>query len=206
MNNSNIWLFKGSFEDALACGRSLPFVGHLGYVYILSFSEQICKLGCAQNIAQRLSAYRSEMTRYGRSAIHCAISRPHFNYRKVEQQALHTVNAPRCGEVIMASEDIICAVVEKLQLDLIAPPTYGVRHRSSYAFIDGLIDSLAASMKTVRKPSLIPVVQRTLKAHSDLGRLTGLSQAESTINALAVIEATTGLNLSAMRRIVEEVA
>lgn len=206
MSNSNIWLFKGSFDDALAYGRGIPVANHLGYVYVLSLAEHICKLGCTQNIAQRLSTYRSEMTRYGRSAIHCAISRPHFNYHTVEQQALHAVNAPRHGEVIMASEDTICAEIEKQHLDFVAPPAYSTKYRAANAFFSAVADELIASMKTIPMPSLIPTVQNALKAHHDLGRLSGLSQAESMINALAVIEADTGLDLSAMRLVVEEVA
>ncbi|MFV0283745.1 MAG: GIY-YIG nuclease family protein [Castellaniella sp.] len=206
MNNSNIWLFKGSFEDARNYGRSIPVAGHLGYVYIISFSGRICKLGCTQNIGQRLSTYSSEMARYGRSASHCWISRPHFNYHAVEQQTLCTVDATRHGEVIMASKEAISVAVEKQHLDLVAPPDYGAQYRASHEFVDHLINELTTSLKAIRRPSPISIVQKALKTYSDLGRLSGLSPAESMINTLAVVEADTGLDLSTMRRVAAEVA
>jgi hypothetical protein len=48
-------------------------------------------------------------------------------------------------------------------------------------------------------------VQTILDRHAALGRATGLSERDATINALAVIEVHTGLDLSAFHAVLQEV-
>lgn len=206
MNTTNIWLFDGALDDAITLGRSLPLADDLGYVYVLALSNRTCKLGSTRHFAQRLTTHRSEVARYGISIARCSITRPHFNYRAVEQQSLRSLVALRQGEVVRAPYAVVQAAVEMQTPEFVARANYGADHRAGWAFCQRLVDELSAPIGLAPEHDLTKHVEQLLDTHRELGRRSGLSEAASVRNALAVIEAHTGLDLSSLRRAVEEVA
>ena len=205
MRAPDFWLIVDDVNAALAFASSLPRADGLGYVYVLALSNGTCKLGSTTNLAQRLAQHRTETARYGVSIWRSLTTRPHFNYRAVESGALRWLGNDGRREVLPNDLSTVRRAVEAQTLEWTVPEDYAARHRSAWALCNKLMRNIAAGLGITSQGELTLEASRLLDAHVELGRRTGLSETEGMFNALAVIEATTGLDLRALRAVLLEV-
>lgn len=205
MQTSDAWLIDDGMHGALAFAALLPRADGLGYVYVLALSNGHCKLGSTTDLRQRLTQHRTETARYGVSITRCRVTRPHFNFRAVESRALRWLGNEGRREVIPRALSDVCRAVEAQTLERTVPEDYAARHRSAWAFCNRFMQQIAAGLGIAPRGELTREASRLLEAHVELGRLTGLSETSSMLNALAVIEAHTGLDLRSLRAVLLEV-
>ena len=205
MQTSDFWFIDDDVHGALAFASLLPRADGLGYVYVLAFSNGHCKLGSTTELRQRLTQHRIDTARYGVSITRCLVTRPHFNFRAVESRALRWLGNEGRREVIPNALSDVCRAVEAQTPEWTAPEDYAARHRSAWAFCNRFMQQIAAGLGIAPRGELTREASRILEAHVELGRLTGLSEAASMLNALAVIEANTGIALRSLRAVLLEV-
>lgn len=206
MNHCTTWWTHGGLDKVTKLASELPDAEGLGFVYVLSLSNNTRKIGCTGQLHQRLRAHDFEMSRYGVEIVFCSITRPHFNFRTVERNALRWLNVVGTREVLPDLHKTVCDAVAAQILELTAPADYVARHRTAHAYITKLMTTVGAQLGIEPKGELSRTAGLIVEAHTAVGRLTGLSEANSMLNALAVIESRTGLQLQALRNIVKEVA
>jgi hypothetical protein len=206
MTICNTWLIHGDLNKVAEFSNELPEADGIGFVYVLSLSNNTRKLGCTANLYQRLRTNGTEMSRYGVSVQFCSVTRPHFNFRTVEQNALHWLNSVGTKEILSDPHKTVCEAVAAQHLDLLAPDSYVVEHQTAYAYVAGLMRDIGGRLGIASQPEITRGVSRILDAHTKLGRLTGLSETDSMLNALAVIESQTGLKLQSLRDVLLGVA
>ena len=107
----NTWLLHGSANHVIEYAIALPEADGLGFVYVLSLSNDTRKLGCSTNLHQRLLAHQTEMSRYGVEIQFCSITRPHFNFRAVERNALRWLNSVTAKEILSDPHERVCEAV-----------------------------------------------------------------------------------------------
>ena len=206
MQTPDFWLIDDDLGNATACASRLPSAEALGYVYVLALSNDTRKLGSTGHLAQRLTQHRVETARYGVAIKRCLVTRPHFNFRAVEAQALRWIGSDGRREILPAGLSDIRRAIEAQILNWTAPQDYVKQHRSPMAFCTRIMQQIAAGLGVGTDGRLTREANRILDAHVELGSRTGLSETASMLNALAVIEARLGLNLRALRDILQEVA
>jgi hypothetical protein len=200
------WLIDGDLSGAMAFASHLPIAQGMGYVYVLALSNDRRKLGSTADLAQRLAQHRTETARYGVSITHCIVTRPHFNFRAVESRSLRWLGSEERREVLPNALSEVRRAVEAQTLEWTAPADYSARHRSAWALCNKLMQQIAAGLGMASSGGLTREASRILDAHVELGHRTGLSESASMLNALAVIEAHCGLDLRALRSILQEEA
>lgn len=205
MRAPDFWLIDGDLDAALAFASSLPRAEGLGYVYVLALTNGNCKLGSTTDLAKRLVQHRTETARYGVSIRRCLATRPHFNYRAVESGALRSLGNDGRREVLPNDPSTVRRAVEAQRPEWTAPQDYVPRHRSAWALCNALMQRIAAGLGMAPQGGLTREASRILDAHVEVGRRTGLSETEAMLNALAVIEATTGIDLRSLRAVLLEV-
>jgi hypothetical protein len=84
-------------------------------------------------------------------------------------------------------------------LALIAPDDYVVEQQAAHAYVAGLMRDIGERLGIAPTPEITHRAKRILDSHTELGRLTGLGETDSMLNALAVIESQTGLKLQSLR-------
>ncbi|WP_162910156.1 hypothetical protein [Azohydromonas sediminis] len=205
MRVPDFWRIDGDLCAALDFASSLPRAEGLGFVYVLALSNGNCKLGSTTDLAKRLVQHRTETARYGVSIRRCLATRPHFNYRAVESGALWWLGSEGRREVLPKDLSTVRRAVEAQRPEWTAPQDYVPRHRSAWALCNALMQSIAAGLGIASQGELTREASRILDAHVELGRRTGLSETEGMLNALAVIEARTGIDLRPLRAALLEV-
>lgn len=199
MNTCNTWLIHGGLDKVVYFSSELPDADGLGFVYVLSLSNDKRKLGCTANLYQRLRAHQTEMSRYGVTVQFCSVTRPHFNFRAVERNALRWLDSVGTREILSDSHKTVCEAVAAQHLDLIAPDDYVVKRQTAYACVARLMRDIGNRLGITSEPGITHNVSRILDTHMELGRRTGLGETGSMLNALAVIESRTGLRLQSLR-------
>ena len=205
MRVPDFWLIDDNVHGALGFASMLPRADRLGYVYVLALSNGHCKLGSTTDLLQRLTQHRIDTARYGVSIKRCLVTRPHFNFRAVESRALRRLVNEGRREVIPNALSDVCRAVEVQTPEWTVPQDYVARHRSAWAFCNRFMQQIAAGLGIALRGELTREASRILEAHVELGRLTGLSEAASMLNALSVIEANTGIDLRSLRAVLPEV-
>ena len=206
MQTPDFWFIDDDLDNAMACASRMPRAEGLGYVYVLALSNDTRKLGSTADVAQRFTQHRTETARYGVAIERCLVTRPHFNFRAVEAQALRWVGCDGRREILPTAMSDIRRAVEAQTLHWIAPEDYVGQHRSAWTLCDRIMQQITAGLGIAADGQLTREASRILDAHVDLGRRTGLSESASTLNALAVIEARCGLDLCTLRDVLPEVA
>jgi hypothetical protein len=205
MQTPDFWFIDSDLNKAMARASDLPQTRALGYVYVLALSNDTRKLGSTSHLIQRLAQHRTETARYSVTITHCLVTRPHFNFRTVEAQALHWIGTEGRREIVAAALSDVRRAVEAQTLHWIAPHDYVKQHRSAQVFYAWIMQQIAASLGIGTDSQLTCEASQILDVHRELGCRTGLSPSASTLNALAVIEAQSGLDLSALRGVLQEV-
>jgi hypothetical protein len=206
MNICNTWMTHGGLEKVAEFASELPDADELGFVYVLSLSNNTRKIGRTGKLHQRLRTNETEMSRYGVAIQFCSITRPHFNFRTVERNALRWLNVVGTREILPEPHETVCEAVAAQHMELTAPTDFVARHQTSVAYINSLMRDIGARLGIEPQAEITRSANLILEAHTELGRLTGLSEADSLLNALAVIECQTGLKLSQLRDVLTEVA
>lgn len=206
MQTHDFWLIDDDIESALECASRLPYAEALGYVYVLSLSNDMRKIGSTAQLAQRLARHRVETARYGVAIKRCFVTRPHFNFRSVEARALRCFGSDGRREILPAALSEIRRAIEAQTLHWTAPDDYVQQHRSSRALCNSIMQKIAAGLGIGTEGLLTREASSILDSHVELGHHTGLCKSASMFNALAVIEAQLGLDLRALRNVLQEVA
>lgn len=204
---SHIWLHRGSLAGALDRGSRIEETPGLGYVYLLALSNGHTKIGTTANFPRRLATHRSELRRYGLAVEHCLVTRPHFNYREIELATKRRFIASQvAGEVFDEPCQRLASYIEGRHLQFVAPTGFGRSGRAMHHLLNGVMAEISAALRIPRSSVVALQAQVLMAQHIHLGRETGLSERDSMLNALAVIEAHTGLELSAFRNVLAEAA
>lgn len=204
---SNTWLHRGGIEDAIAWRDRIELAPDVGYVYVLALSNGTTKVGSTAYFPQRLATHRTETSRYGLAIECCYVTRPHFNFRAVEAATNSELAKFRViGEVFKVSVSIPAYVIESQELVFVAPATYGRDRRSASQFLITLMTDISQTAGILRPARVAQYAERVMAQHKALGLSTGLDECSSMLNAMAVIEANTDLDLSSLRDLLLEVA
>ncbi len=203
----HFWLHAGCVQDAIAWKDRIQETHDVGYVYVLALSNGTTKLGSTSLFPQRLVAHQRDFRRSGVMIDRCTVTRPAFNYREVELAAKrHFESEQYFGEVFLATINEISDFIWQMPLSFVAPDGYGRSRQGGHAFLTGIMAEINDRLGIAPPERMQRYVQCIIDRHTALGRETGLSEPDAMLNALAVIEAHTGLNLDTFRNILAEVA
>ena len=201
------WLHDGSVSAAIDWHHRIDEAPDVGYVYVLALAGGHTKVGATAYFPERLRIHRRDFRRCGLGIERCLVTRPAFNYREVELTAKRRFADRRFfGEVIAAPVEDVADFIERQPLEFVAPIGYGRSRPGAHRFLKKLMADISAGLGQPLPEGLQRSVRHILDRHTALGRETGLSERDSTLNALAVIEAHTGLDLSTFRHVLREVA
>lgn len=201
------WLHDGSVQDAIAWRDRIVETPDLGYVYLLALSGGHTKVGSTAYFPERLNAHLRDSRRCGIAIDRCMVTRPAFNYREVERAAIREfTHKGYFGEVFVASITEIANFVAFHPLAIVAPEGYGQSRQSGHRLLTSIMTQISEGLGIALPEEMQRHVQCILDRHTALGRETGLSERDATLNALAVIEAHTGLDLNTFRNVLVGVA
>ncbi len=201
------WLHAGCVQDAIAWKDRIQQTHDVGYVYVLALSNGTTKLGSTSYFPERLIAHQRDFRRCGILISRCTVTRPAFNYRAVELAAKRNFESEQYfGEVFLATINDVSNFIAQIPLTIVAPDGYGLSRQGGHRFLTGIMTQINEGLGIALPEGVQRYVQCILDRHTALGRETGLSERDAMLNALAVIEAHTGLNLSTFRNVLAEVA
>jgi predicted GIY-YIG superfamily endonuclease len=202
-----VWLHDGTLEDAIEWRDRIDEAPDVGYVYLLSYANGHTKIGATANFPERLSTHQREARRWGVKPSRCMVTRPAFNYGKIERAVKRQFDHTRhFGEVFIAPITEIANFVQFLPLARVAPDGYGRSRLGAHQYLTRLMAEFHDGLGLNSGDGMQRYVQTILDRHVALGRATGLSEQDAIINALAVIEAHTGLDLSVFHTVLKEAA
>jgi hypothetical protein len=202
----NVWLHDGTLEDAIAWRERIDEAPDVGYVYLLGYANGHTKIGATAYFPERLSTHQRDARRWGANLTRCMVTRPAFNYLQVEREVKRQFDHTQYfGEVFIAPINDIANFVQFLPLSLVATEEWGRSRSGAHQFLMRLMAELSEGLGPRTGDGMQRYVQTILDRHAALGRATGLSERDATINALAVIEVHTGLDLSAFHAVLQEV-
>lgn len=204
---SNVWLHSGSVVDAINFSGRIHEAPDIGYVYLLALSNGHAKVGATANFSRRLREHRIELRRYGLGVDHCFVTRPHFNYLDVEAKTKSRFALCKvAGEIFDLPISLLADFIEHQKLFLVAPAEHGQSKHRLHGLLMAVMNDISSALGISPDAGLTRYAQGILERHTALGRETGLCERDAVLNALAVIEAHTGLNLSAFRNVLKEAA
>lgn len=201
------WLHDGTLEGAIAWNGRIGKALDVGYVYLLGYEDGRTKVGATSYFPERLDVHRRDADRWRVAVTRCMVTRPVFNYLELETFVKFQFEPMQYfGEIFNAPIEDLANFVMCQHLMVVAPDGYGQSRRSVNRFLTKLMAEIGKGLGIPFTDGLQRSVQSILEQHTVLGGATGLSEREAMINALAVIEAHTGLNLSAFYDVLREVA
>lgn len=201
------WLHDGSVSAAIDWQDRIDEAPDVGYVYVLAITNGHTKVGATAYFPERLRTHRRDFQRCGLAIERCLVTRPAFNYRDAELTAKRRFADRRfLGEVFAVPVEDVADFIERQPLAFVAPIGYGRSRRGAHRFFMKLAADISAGLGVPLPEGLQHSVRDILDRHTALGRATGLSERDSMLNALAVIEAHTGLDLSTFHHVLREVA
>ena len=167
MTISNTWLQHGGLEKVAGFASELPVADDIGFVYVLSLSNDTRKLGCTANLYQRLRANEAEMSRYGVTVQHCSVTRPHFNFKTVERNALRILNSIGAKEMLSDSHMTVCEAVAAQHLDLTIPDEYVAQKQSGHAYVNALMKELGERLGIAPQSEITRAASRIMDTYKE---------------------------------------
>jgi hypothetical protein len=202
-----LWLHDGTLEDAITWRARIDEAHDVGYVYLLGYDNGRTKVGATSYFPERLGSHHGEMKRLGITVTRCVVTRPIFNYMQLEKSVKRRFEPTQhFGEVFDAPIGDLVNFIACQPLMTVAPEGYGQSRCVAHRFLMKLMTDISEGLGIPVAEGVQRYVQTILDRHTALGRATGLSERDATHNALAVIEAHTGLNLSVFHDVLREVA
>ena len=203
----NAWLHDGSLADAIAWSKRIDEAPDVGYVYLLGYANGHTKVGATSYFPERLIAHQRDIRRWDATLTRCMVTRPAFNYRKLERTVKREFDHKQhVGEVFGTPISDIAKFIQFQPLSVVAPEAYSRSRAGANRFLMRLMAELSVDLGLHPGDGMQRYVQSILDRHTALGRATGLSERDTTTNALSVIEAHTGLDLSAFHAVLREAA